>query len=240
VGVDVRGGHASLDRFPEILQTLRAGGIQIDVVFLSASDATLLRRYHHTRRRHPLARKGLPLVEAIALERDWLSVIAARADLHIDSSDLTMHGLARIVRDRIAAADGEKLSLLFQSFGFKYGAPVDADFVFDVRCLPNPHYEPGLRDRTGLEPPIIDFLEAHDDVFAMFDSIQHILTRWVPAFARDHRSYLTVAIGCTGGRHRSVYLVEKLARAWQDQGKIAGTITVSIRHRELDPLMDTE
>lgn len=236
VSVDVRCGREVLAQFPDILLRLRQNGLHVEVVFLGASDSTLLRRYHHTRRRHPLARKGLPLIEAIGIERDWLGTIAARADLHIDTSELTMHGLARSIRDRIAMAGGEKLSLLFQSFGFKYGTPVDADFVFDVRCLPNPHYEPGLRDRTGQEQPVIDFLESHTDVFAMYDSVQQLLTQWLPAFARDHRSYLTVAIGCTGGRHRSVYLVEKLARAWQN----VDNMTVSIRHRELDPLQDLE
>jgi RNase adapter protein RapZ len=230
VGVDVRSGREALQGFSTILAGLRGQPLNVEVIFLHASDDALLRRYHHTRRRHPLARHGLPLVEAIALEREWLGPIAAHADLAIDSSDLSMHDLARTVRTRLATEGTESLSLLFQSFGFKYGAPVDADFVFDVRCLPNPHYEPGLRDLTGLDAPVVAFLEDHAEVTEMFDSIQAHLGRWVPRFAEDHRSYLTVAIGCTGGRHRSAYLVERLARAWQG----ADDVTVSTRHRELD------
>lgn len=230
VGVDVRSGREELREFGKTLAKLRSQAVEVEVVFLQSSNEALLRRYHHTRRRHPLARKGLPLVEAIALEREWLGSIAVHADLSIDSSDLSMHDLARTVRTRLAAEGAENLSLLFQSFGFKYGAPVDADFVFDVRCLPNPHYEPGLRDLTGLDGPVIDFLEAHADVSEMFDSIQAHLGRWLPSFARDHRSYLTVAVGCTGGRHRSAYLVDRLAKAWQRVEKF----TVSTRHRELD------
>lgn len=237
VGVDVRSGRPALQGFPDSLVRLREQGLQVEVVFLHASDEALLRRYHHTRRRHPLARKGVPLVEALALERDWLGPIAANADLSIDSSDLTMHDLARMVRGRLASHAGENLSLLFESFGFKHGVPMDADFVFDVRCLPNPHYEPGLRHRTGQETPVIEFLESHREVAEMFDSIQRHLERWLPRFASDHRSYLTVAIGCTGGRHRSVYLVDRLAEAWRG----VRNFTVSTRHRELDDhLMDAE
>jgi len=237
VGVDVRSGREALQGFPHELARLRALGLQVEVVFLHASDGALLRRYHHTRRRHPLARKGVPLVEALALEREWLGPIAANADLSIDTSDLTMHDLAGSVRARLAAHTPESLSLLFQSFGFKHGVPVDADFVFDVRCLPNPHYEPGLRHRTGQEPPVIDFLKAHHEVEEMFESIQTHLERWLPRIADGHRSYLTVAIGCTGGRHRSVYLVDRLAGAWRGVQKF----TVSTRHRELDDhLKDAE
>jgi RNase adapter protein RapZ len=237
VGVDVRSGRAALQGFPHDLAKLRAQGLRVEVVFLHASDEALLRRYHHTRRRHPLARKGVPLVEALGLEREWLGPIAANADLSIDSSDLTMHDLARTVRARLATQTTENLSLLFQSFGFKHGVPVDADFVFDVRCLPNPHYEPGLRHRTGQEAPVIEFLEAHPEVEEMFESIQAHLQRWLPRFAASHRSYLTVAIGCTGGRHRSVYLAERLAGTWRS----APNFTVSTRHRELDDhLKDAE
>lgn len=236
VGVDVRSGQTALAQFPEALAILRQRVAQVEVIFLDADEATLLQRYHHTRRRHPLARQGIPLVEAIRMERHWLARLAAHADLRIDSSDLTMHGLARLIRDRLTQPSEASLSLLFQSFGFKYGAPVDADFVFDVRCLPNPHYEPGLRHRTGLEQPVIDFLQAHSDVEDMYQGIHNHLQRWVPQFARDHRSYLTIALGCTGGHHRSVYLAERLAQAWRRQHPY----TVSIRHRELDPSLDAE
>jgi RNase adapter protein RapZ len=237
VGVDVRSGQAALQSFPHVLAELRVRGLQAEVVFLHASDEALLRRYHHTRRRHPLARKGVPLIEALGLERQWLGPIAANADLSIDSSDLNPHDLARAVRARLATHAAGSLSLLFQSFGFKHGVPVDADFVFDVRCLPNPHYEPGLRHRTGQETPVIDFLEAYPEVEEMFESIQTHLQRWLPRFAAGHRSYLTVAIGCTGGRHRSVYLADRLAGAWRS----VPNFTVSTRHRGLDDhLKDAE
>lgn len=236
VGVDVRSGREALQGFSGTLARLRAKPLQVEVVFLHSSDEALLRRYHHTRRRHPLARQGLPLVDAIAMERQWLEPIAAAADLSIDSSQLSMHDLTHTVRSRLATPRSEGLSVLFQSFGFKYGAPVDADFVFDVRCLPNPHYEPGLRDRTGLDRPVRDFLESHADVAEMFDSIQQHLHTWLPRFGQGHRSYLTVAIGCTGGRHRSVYLVDLLAKHWQN----TENVTVGTRHRELDHTMDAE
>jgi RNase adapter protein RapZ len=230
VGVDVRSGREALQGFPAALARLQRQPLQVEVIFLHSSDEALLRRYHHTRRRHPLARKGLPLVEAIAMEREWLLPIAAHADLTIDSSRMSMHDLARTVRNRLAAERPEPLSLLFQSFGFKHGTPVDSDFIFDARCLPNPHYEPGLRDLTGLEGPVVDFLESHSEVAEMLDSVQTFLARWLPRFSEDHRSYLTVSIGCTGGRHRSVYLVHRLAKLWQSDQNV----TVSTRHRELD------
>jgi UPF0042 nucleotide-binding protein len=230
VGVDVRSGREALETVAPALQRLREHPVQVEVIFLHSSDEALLRRYHYTRRRHPLARKGLPLTEAIAMEREWLVPIASQADLVIDTSQMSMHDLARTVRNRLATRRPERLSLLFQSFGFKGGAPSDSDFVFDVRCLPNPHYERGLRELTGLERPVVDFLESHAEVEEMLHSIQTHLERWLPAFSEDHRSYLTVSIGCTGGRHRSVYLVDRLAKLWQS----AENVTVSTRHRELD------
>jgi RNase adapter protein RapZ len=230
VGVDVRSGREALQTVAPALQRLREQPVQVEVIFLHSSDEALLQRYHHTRRRHPLARKGLPLSEAITMERDWLVPIASQADLVIDTSQMSMHDLARTVRNRLATRRPERLSLLFQSFGFKRGAPSDSDFVFDVRCLPNPHYERGLRELSGLERPVVDFLESHAEVEDMLHSIQTHLERWLPAFSEDHRSYLTVSIGCTGGRHRSVYLVDRLAKLWQS----AENVTVSTRHRELD------
>jgi UPF0042 nucleotide-binding protein len=232
VGVDVRSGREALQTVAPVLQRLREHSIQVEVIFLDSSDEALLQRYHHTRRRHPLARKGLPLTEAIAMEREWLVPIASQADLVIDTSQMSMHDLARTVRNRLATRRPERLSLLFQSFGFKRGAPSDSDFVFDVRCLPNPHYERGLSELTGLERPVVDFLESHAEVEDMLHSIQAHLERWLPAFSEDHRSYLTVSIGCTGGRHRSVYLVDRLAKLWQS----AENVTVSTRHRELDEI----
>ncbi len=229
VGVDVRSGLEALKGFSSLLAGLRAEGLQVEVLFLQASSDVLLRRYHLTRRRHPLARDGVPLVEAIDREREWLGHVAAEADLTVDTSRLSMHDLARTLRDRMGERGEHELSLLFQSFGFKHGAPMDSDFVFDVRCLPNPYYERELAGLTGRDPAVCEFLEGHGEVAAMFDSIQGFLSQWLPRLLEDHRSYVTVSIGCTGGRHRSVYLVERLAGAWQDREHV----TVSTRHREL-------
>ncbi|WP_019626937.1 RNase adapter RapZ [Thioalkalivibrio sp. ALJT] len=229
VGVDVRSGLEALRGFGDLLRVLRADGHQVEVLFLQAASEVLLRRYHLTRRRHPLARDGLPLVEAIEHERKWLGHVAAEADLTVDTSRLSMHDLARTLRDRMGGHGEHELSLLFQSFGFKHGAPMDSDFVFDVRCLPNPHYERALSSLTGRDQPVCDFLDRHTEVAAMFGSIQGYLEQWLPRLLEDHRSYVTVSIGCTGGRHRSVYLVERLAEAWRGREHV----TVSIRHREL-------
>lgn len=229
VGVDVRSGLEALQGFAELLRHLRAAGVEVEVLFLQASSEVLLRRYHLTRRRHPLARAGVPLVEAIEREREWLGHVAVEADLTVDTSRLSMHDLARTLRDRMGERGGHELSLLFQSFGFKHGAPMDSDFVFDVRCLPNPHYERELAPLTGRDSAVCEFLDAHREVGEMFSSIQGFLSPWLPRLLEDHRSYVTVSIGCTGGRHRSVYLVERLAAAWRGREHV----TVSTRHREI-------
>ena len=229
VGIDVRSGLEALQGFAGMLEELRATGMQVEVLFLQCAADVLLRRYHLTRRRHPLARDGLPLVEAIEQERHWLRHIAAQADFAVDTSRLSMHDLARLLRDRVGARGGNELSLLFQSFGFKQGAPLDSDFVFDVRCLPNPYYERELAGLTGRDRAVAEFLEQHAEVDEMFDSIHQLLEQWIPRIRDDHRSYVTVSIGCTGGRHRSVYLTERLAAAWAQREHV----TVSIRHREL-------
>ena len=232
VGVDVRSGLDALSGFGQLLGELRESGLEVEVLFLNASDEVLLRRYHLTRRRHPLARDGIPLVEAIGMERTWLGHVAVEADLTVDTSRLSMHDLARTLRARVGSRETAGLSLLFQSFGFKHGSPLDSDFVFDVRCLPNPYYERELAPLTGLDPAVAHFLDSHGEVGAMFDSIHGFLDTWIPRLVADHRSYATVSIGCTGGRHRSVYLVERLAAAWREREHV----TVSTRHRELDSL----
>ncbi|WP_019023787.1 MULTISPECIES: RNase adapter RapZ [unclassified Thioalkalivibrio] len=236
VGVDVRSGLTALEGFADLLRELRGKGMQVEVMFLQASSEVLLRRYHLTRRRHPLARDGVPLVDAIERERDWLGHVAAEADLTVDTSRLSMHDLARTLRDRVGLLGEERLSLLFQSFGFKHGAPLDSDFVFDVRCLPNPHYERDLAPLTGRDAPVCEFLARHGEVEEMYDGIQGFLEQWVPRIRQDHRSYVTVSIGCTGGRHRSVYLVERLAAAWRGREHV----TVSTRHRELSLPLESE
>ena len=216
IAMDVRSA-ASLPLVPSQLAQLKTQGLQVDCLFLDASTDTLMRRFSETRRRHPLSKTDTQqhkndqhraLAEAIELERELLSEL--RADAHvIDSSIIRPTQLQSYVKSFIDAP-GEQLTLVFESFAFKRGVPNDADFVFDVRMLPNPHYEPGLRDLTGCDRPVIDFLQQQADVQTMLEQIHDFLAHWLEAMVHNHRSYVTVAIGCTGGQHRSVYLVEQL------------------------------
>ena len=228
VGVDARNRVGDLDAFPDILTTLeQVTGVRPEILFLTADDETLIKRFSETRRRHPLSSGELPLADAIASERRLLNPIQSRADLVIDTTATTLHQLRDLVSRRLTR-DSRRMSLLFQSFGFKHGVPSDADFVFDVRMLPNPHWEPHLRAQTGQDQAVIDYLQAQPEVGIMFEDIQGFMAHWIPSFKRDNRSYLTVAIGCTGGQHRSVYLADQLAEAFRD-----GDQDVSVRHREL-------
>ena len=197
-------------------------------MFLQASEETLLKRYSETRRRHPLDLGQRPLRDAIRQERLLLEPVSACADLTVDTSATNIYQLRELVRSRLHAAPAEAMSLLFTSFGFKNGVPSDADFVFDVRCLPNPHWEPTLRSLTGLNPPVIAFLEEQPEVKAMLTDLTGLLEAWLPRFETSARSYLTVAIGCTGGQHRSVYCAEALSRHFG-----ARRPHVMARHREL-------
>lgn len=224
VAVDIRGGD-SLEMLPQQLDTLREQGLEPKFLFLDAKNETLIKRFSETRRAHPLARDGRSLAEAIAEERERLESLAGLGH-HIDTSDLAAATLREWVRQFIEAEAGEGLVLMFQSFGFKHGVPLDADFVFDVRCLPNPYYDTTLRPLTGLDEAVIEFLDDSPDVHRMREDIRRFVSSWLPAFIRDSRSYLTVAIGCTGGQHRSVYLAEWLAR------EFAGRARVLVRHRE--------
>ncbi|MFO7858103.1 MAG: RNase adapter RapZ [Ectothiorhodospiraceae bacterium] len=228
VGVDARNRMSELQAFDSIVSDLEATtGIRPEILFLTADDDTLIKRFSETRRRHPLSDRDYPLADAIARERALLVPIQGRADVVIDTTATTLHQLRQLVREHVAR-DARQLSLLFQSFGFKHGVPSDADFVFDARVLPNPHWEPALRELTGLDTPVRDYLAGQSEVARMEADIQSFLSGWVPSFRRENRSYLTVAIGCTGGQHRSVYLCDRLARAFDD-----GNQAVSIRHREL-------
>ncbi|MFP4244800.1 MAG: RNase adapter RapZ, partial [Ectothiorhodospira sp.] len=212
VGIDARSGIEALDRFGEIVTEIRDMGVALQILFLQAEEQTLLRRFSETRRRHPLTRDDVPLVDAIHLERRLLVPVAEQADLTIDTTRTHVHQLTDTVRQRVGQAEEAGLSVLIRSFGFKHGTPVDSDFVFDVRCLPNPHWEPRLRALTGLDPEVGDFLGSHPLVEEMFASLRDFLTTWIPRFEHENRSYLTVSIGCTGGQHRSVYLAERLAK----------------------------
>jgi UPF0042 nucleotide-binding protein len=234
IAIDVRSA-ASLPLVPQQLRELQSQGISIAPIFLDASTETLVRRFSETRRLHPLSRVERPdqhraLVEAIELERELLGELREQAHV-LDSSMIRPAQLQASVKALIAAPS-QRLTLVFESFAFKRGVPMDADYVFDVRMLPNPHYVPELKPLTGRDAPVAAFLQASVEVDAMFQGIQAFLRRWLEALARDHRSYVTVAIGCTGGQHRSVYMVEALAQAF---GQSWPTLT---RHRELDALAD--
>lgn len=225
VAVDIRGGD-SIAMLPQQLDSLRARDLELKFLFLDAKTEVLIKRFSETRRAHPLARDGRSLNEAIAEERERLEGLAGLGH-HIDTSDVAAATLREWVRQFIDAEPGQGLTLMFQSFGFKHGLPLDADFVFDVRCLPNPHYDPVLRPLTGLDEAVASFLEDQPDVHRMREDIGRFVSTWLPAFIRDSRSYLTVAIGCTGGQHRSVFISEWLAR------EFAGRARVLVRHREL-------
>lgn len=229
VGIDARSGVEELERFPEILEEIRASGIETEILFLQAEANTLLKRFSETRRKHPLTKKGLPLVEAIHLERTLLSIIALNADLVIDTTHTNVHQLHTLIRDRVGNKESERMSILLQSFGFKHGVPTDSDYVFDIRCLPNPHWVPELRSKTGLDNEVIDYLQGHEIVEEMYTMIENFLNSWIPRFEVENRSYLTISLGCTGGQHRSVYFVERLADHFREHfGK-----SIHVRHREL-------
>ncbi len=230
VGIDARSDSRDLRRFSEIMDPIRELDIDIKVIYLQAELATLIKRFSDTRRRHPLTRKGLPLAEAIEVERNLLRDIAAGSDLFVDTTYKNIHQLRELIKEQMVSREEKNgLSVLFQSFGFKHGIPTDSDFIFDVRCLPNPHWEQKLRPLTGLDQDVINFLHDSREVEDMLDHIRNFLEHWIPRFAEQNRYYLTVSIGCTGGQHRSVYIAQKLCEDFTDTFD-----TVSIRHRELD------
>jgi UPF0042 nucleotide-binding protein len=232
VSIDVRSG-VSVKQLPQQIEQLKQRGIDVHLLFLEAQTDTLVKRYSESRRRHPLSdvqplageKQGLTLPECVQRERELLADIASIGH-HIDTSDLRSTALQSWVKDFIRV-DRANLTLLFQSFGFKHGIPLDADLVFDVRCLPNPHYDPQLRALNGCDAPVIDFLEQSASAQKMFKDIAKFVADWLPCFIEDNRSYLTVAIGCTGGQHRSVYFAEKLASHFKSQQQVL------LRHREL-------
>jgi UPF0042 nucleotide-binding protein len=224
VSVDVRSGP-TLKELPASTADLRRREVDLRVLFLDAQTETLVKRFSETRRRHPLSDDTRTLPECIDTEREMLQEIGALAH-RIDTSELSPNALRAWIKDFVGMA-GTGMTTLFQSFGFKHGIPLDADLVFDVRCLPNPHYDPRLRPLTGKDDQVIEFLRADADAQKMLADIGTFLDTWLPCFVRDNRSYLTVAIGCTGGRHRSVYFVEALAQRFQV------SMPVIVRHREL-------
>ena len=228
VGIDARNLTDDFEEFPAVLEQVRAEGGQCEIIFLTADDQTLLKRFSETRRKHPLSDTSVPLNEAIEAERRLLSPVAADADWHLDTSHTNVHQLRTLVRERMGKTGQQTLSLLFSSFGYKHGLPPDADFVFDVRCLPNPYWEPHLRPLTGLDTDVQSFLEQQPMVGRMYEDIRDFLETWVPHFEAENRSYMTVAVGCTGGYHRSVYMVERLGAHFRTDRS-----NVLTRHREL-------
>ncbi|MCH8619474.1 RNase adapter RapZ [Undibacterium sp. TS12] len=233
IAIDTRSAH-QLNNLPDAILKLRTEGHDVKVLFLTASTESLVARFSETRRSHPLSHRlgldkepgdRLSLTECIQEEREILSDIQLIAQV-IDTSDLSANKLRAWVKDVIEIGH-TPLTLMFESFAFKIGVPLDADFVFDVRMLPNPHYDPLLRPLTGRDEPVIAYLKEQPMVQEMFDDISQLISKWLPAFKRDNRSYLTVAIGCTGGQHRSVYMVEKLAALFKEQEQVL------VRHRRL-------
>ena len=225
VAVDMRGG-SSIAALPPQLRKLEAEGVTLRFVFLDARDDVLIQRFSETRRRHPLATDDVTLGEAIAREREALEMLASLGH-HIDTSNLRPNTLRNYIKDFASLDERSGLTLLFESFGFKNGIPLDADLVFDVRCLPNPHYDPVLRPQNGRDADVIRFLEGQPEVARMEADLRRFIGDWLPAYVRDNRSYLTVGIGCTGGQHRSVYLAERLAAHFRESARVL------VRHRSL-------
>jgi len=228
VGIDARNNPDQIGRFPAVINDCRRRGFNCKIIFLQADDQALLKRFSETRRKHPLTGPGVSLADAIREERILLAPISANADLFIDTSRTNIHQLRDLVRDCIGAGGNPGLSLVLRSFGYKHGIPADADFVFDSRCLPNPYWEPALRNLTGRDREVIDFLDGEAAVHELYADLENFLLKWIPRFEVENRSYLSIAIGCTGGQHRSVYLVERVAASL---GHRFGNII--IRHREL-------
>lgn len=211
IGLDARNRTEDLQRIPELIGQLRDDGIACEVVFLQADDDILLARFSETRRRHPLAQDGMGLREAIALERELLGPLIVASELIIDTTRTNVYQLRETIQQRVAARDHPALSILIESFGYKHRLPADADFVFDVRCLPNPYWEPRLRPLNGRDEPVMKFLGAQPMVTDMINDIVCFLRQWIPRYQDFRRAYLTVAIGCTGGQHRSVFVAERVA-----------------------------
>lgn len=228
VCIDARNQSKDLATFESVIKNLQKNSVQIEIVFLDAQNEILLQRYSSTRRKHPLTDHQMSLVEAIELESTLLEPVNKLATTEIDTTNLSVQTLRQLIQNRVANVGKRGIAILFESFGFKHGLPTDADFIFDVRCLPNPYWDPSLRKFTGRDKPIEQFLSNEDDVNMMFEDIYQFIDRWIDKFEKNNRSYLTVAVGCTGGQHRSVYLVEQLTKAFYSRFS-----NIQKRHREL-------
>ena len=228
VGIDARNLVGDLGKIPDILNNIASGGVDVNVIFLNAKNSDLLRRYSETRRKHPLSSDAVSLKEAIELEKTMLAPIHGIADRSIDTSGLSLHQLRDLVKSIVVPGNPDHMSVLFESFGFKKGIPTDSDFIFDVRCLPNPYWKQESRSQTGLDPGVIEFLESQVEVASMLADIIGFLTRWIPSFQANNRSYLTISIGCTGGQHRSVYFANRLCEHFSKEYPL-----VKVIHKEL-------
>ena len=228
VGIDARNLTGDLTSIPSTLSLIEKIGVKVDVIFLKAQPSDLLRRYSETRRKHPLSTDSIGLKEAIGLEKKLLSPIADIADRTVDTTGLSLHQLRDLIKNTVVPDNQQTMSILFQSFGFKQGTPNDADFVFDVRCLPNPYWKAELRALTGNDAGVIEFLESQVDVASMLADIIGYLTRWIPKFQANNRSYLTISVGCTGGQHRSVYMANRLHEHFSNEYQF-----VQVIHKEL-------
>lgn len=227
IGIDARNSLNELEQFTQVVEHLKKISTLCDIIFLDADDSVLLKRFSETRRKHPLSNNRISLKEALKRETQLLEPIVQLADWRIDTSRLSVQQLRELVANRIAHHPDKNLSLLFQSFGYKFGVPLDADYVFDVRCLPNPYWEPSLRNYTGQDEEVAKFLNQQPETKKMIYDIQHFIEYWLSYFANTNRTYLTIAIGCTGGQHRSVYVTERLVEYFERKHN-----NVQIRHRE--------
>lgn len=228
VGIDARNQSEQLEGLPELVDKLCSGSLECRILYLEAQTETLIKRFSETRRKHPLTDADHSLAEAIDLERKLLEPILSDADLRVDTTHTNVHQLRDLVRERLGDDSPHKVSILLQTFGFKHAVPHDVDFVIDVRCLPNPHWQPELRPLTGLDPAVARFLEDSREVGEMRSDLARFFDRWIPRFEADGRSYLTIAVGCTGGQHRSVYIAEQLKKHFAGSDR-----RVMVRHREL-------
>ena len=228
ISIDARSRCESLEQFPKTLELAGKLGVSFQVLFLKAGSETLLKRFSETRRKHPLTDGTHSLIEAIDLEQNLLRTIVSRSDLVIDTSHTNVHQLRELIRERIGAKSQHRMSVYCLSFGYKNGIPFDADFTFDARCLPNPHWEPLLRPKTGRDPEVREFLDNIPEVQRYLEDVTEFMEKWTPRFASENRNYLTIAIGCTGGQHRSVYLTEALANRLSSPN-----YDLLVRHRDL-------
>lgn len=228
VSIDARNLSADIAHFERLHQTLQKPGLSVEIIYLDADEQILLHRFHATRRKHPLSNSQRSLKEAISHEKKLLEPISQLADLHVETSDLSMYELRDMVKQRVAGRKEQELALLVQSFGFKHGVPLDSDFVFDVRCLPNPYWDTQLRRYNGLDGPVRVFLEQLPETRELQGDIEGFLRKWLPSFKNSNRSYMTISIGCTGGQHRSVYMAQHLGLTLSEDYP-----NVQIRHTEL-------